>query len=149
MQSSYETLIARMTVAQFAETSGITVASLVDLETHAHHHPVSGSNGHRAAPTKTGGRGRRAAGASAGASVETRTPAGRARLEQAVLASLQRHGEPIRAVEIRAEVGGTAAQVRARLNALVADGRIGERGQSSGKRYFLTRSGKRRRARGE
>ena len=69
--------------------------------------------------------------------VVTRTKAGREAFDKAILAALAKLGPNARAVKIRGEVGGTAAQVRTALNRLIEDGKATFDGKASATTYSL------------
>lgn len=73
--------------------------------------------------------------AAPGAGHNTRTRQGREALDQAILAFLREQPEPVRALDIRGGVGGTAAQIRTRLNYLIEQGKVTYKGRASGTRY--------------
>ncbi len=73
--------------------------------------------------------------ASSGDGHNTRTRAGRLALDAAILAFLKTQTEPVRALDIRRGVGGTAAQVRTRLNFLIDKKKVTYKGRASGTRY--------------
>lgn len=140
--SALETLVANMSVAQLAELAGMDVDSMVAL--------VLGKKAGAApkAPARRGGRRKaaeavegeadapaQAAPASSGKGHNTRTRAGREALDQAIIAFLKEQSEPVRALDIRAGVGGTAAQIRTRLNFLIEKGKVTYKGRASGTRY--------------
>ena len=145
--SSLEELVGSMTVAQLAEHAGMDIDSVVAL--------VLGAKGGapKAVAPKRGGRkagGRKAAvGAveaeiapvedepaeDTGGSHNTRTRAGREALDNAIIDYLKAQSEPVRALDIRKGIGGTAAQVRTRLNYLIEQGKVTYKGRASGTRY--------------
>jgi len=65
----------------------------------------------------------------------TRTRAGREALDAAIVDYLRSQSEPVRALDIRKGIGGTAAQVRTRLNYLIEQGKVTYKGRASGTRY--------------
>ena len=65
----------------------------------------------------------------------TRTRTGRAELDQSILDYLKSQSEPVRALDIRKGIGGTAAQIRTRLNYLIEKGKVTYKGRASGTRY--------------
>ncbi|MEM7154254.1 MAG: hypothetical protein AAF799_15520 [Myxococcota bacterium] len=139
--SALEQLVANMTVAQLADLAGTDVDSMVAL--------VLGKSKRGVAPktAQTGRRGRKraeAGDASVAAQNEapapsqghnTRTRAGRDALDAAILTFLKEQSDPVRALDIRKGVGGTAAQVRTRLNFLIEKKRVNYTGRASGTRY--------------
>ncbi|MCA9650923.1 MAG: hypothetical protein H6712_11550 [Myxococcales bacterium] len=131
-----------MSVAQLAELAGMDVDSMVAL--------VLGKRGAAPAAAKAPARrGRRAAAEAAPAEAtpaqaapatgkkahNTRTREGREALDQAIIAFLKEQAEPVRALDIRKGVGGTAAQIRTRLNVLIEQGKVTYKGRASGTRY--------------
>ncbi len=79
----------------------------------------------RTAATPKRGRGR---------SYNTRTAKGRAQIDRAVAAFLEKSGRAS-AEEVRAAVGGTSAQVRESLTRLIKEKRVTKSGQRRGTRY--------------
>lgn len=141
--SALETLVANMSVAQLAELAGMDVDSMVAL--------VLGKKAGAApkAPARRGGGRRKAAEAVEGEADapaqaapaspskghNTRTRSGREALDEAIISFLKEQSEPVRALDIRAGVGGTAAQIRTRLNFLIEQGKVTYKGRASGTRY--------------
>lgn len=140
--SALEQLVGNMTVAQLAEVAGLSIDEVVGLVLKkGASRPASGGRGRKDsgdAPTTTS-HNKAAAGSFAVTERqhETRTQAGRDALDKAILTVLKQTGERMRAVDVRDAVGGTAAQVRARLNALIADARVSYGGKASGTRYWV------------
>ena len=139
--SALEQLVGNMTVAQLAEAAGLSIDEVVSLVLKKGASRPLASRGRKAegdAPTTTT-HNKAAAGSFAitERQHETRTQAGRDALDRAILTFLKQTGERVRAVDIRDAVGGSAAQVRARLNALIADARVLYAGQASGTRYWV------------
>lgn len=148
--SALEQLVGNMTVAQLAEAAGMDIDAVVSL--------VLGSKetgAARQAPAAAKGRGgrkpgRRPAAEAAPAAVaateeeeaggdegghNTRTRSGRQELDNAILDFLKGQPEPVRALDIRKAIGGTAAQIRTRLNYLIEKGKVTYKGRASGTRY--------------
>jgi hypothetical protein len=154
--SALEQLVGNMTVAQLAEAAGMSVDAVVGL--------VLGNRGvsapaAKAAPAAKGkrkpGRPPKAAaqepapaaltakddddeddgGEGGGDGHNTRTRTGRAELDQSILDYLKSQSEPVRALDIRKGIGGTAAQIRTRLNYLIEKGKVTYKGRASGTRY--------------
>jgi hypothetical protein len=152
--SALEQLVGNMTVAQLAEAAGMDIDAVVGL--------VLGNRGVsapsvKAAPAAKGkrkpGRPPKAAaqepapaavtaeededegGDAGGEGHNTRTRTGRAELDQAILDYLKSQSEPVRALDIRKGIGGTAAQIRTRLNYLIEKGKVTYKGRASGTRY--------------
>lgn len=154
--SALEQLVGNMTVAQLAEAAGMDIDAVVGL--------VLGNRGvgaAKAAPAAKGKSGRKpgrppkatqeqmqAALAAAGDDEDedegaeaggdghnTRTRTGRAELDQSILDYLKSQSEPVRALDIRKGIGGTAAQIRTRLNYLIEKGKVTYKGRASGTRY--------------
>lgn len=70
------------------------------------------------------------------ASVESRTAAGRARYDEALLEVLREHaGQPLSAGELRGLAGGSDLQARAALQRLVDSGAVVRTGKARGTRY--------------
>jgi hypothetical protein len=69
------------------------------------------------------------------ASVDTRTEAGRAKLDQRLFEVLQQEREPIGAEALVELTGATPLQVRTSLHRLVDAGRVERSGQARGTRY--------------
>jgi hypothetical protein len=154
--SALEQLVGNMTVAQLAEAAGMDIDAVVGL--------VLGNRGvgaAKAAPAAKGKSGRKPGrppkatqeqmqaalaatedddeddeGAeSGGDGHNTRTRTGRAELDQAILDYLKSQPEPVRALDIRKGIGGTAAQIRTRLNYLIEKNKVTYKGRASGTRY--------------
>lgn len=155
--SALEQLVGNMTVAQLAEAAGMDIDAVVGL--------VLGNRGAsapvavKAAPAAKGKSGRKPGrppkavaqepAPSAVAADEddedgdegggdghnTRTRTGRAELDQSILDYLKSQSEPVRALDIRKGIGGTAAQIRTRLNYLIEKGKVTYKGRASGTRY--------------
>lgn len=145
--SSLETLVGNMTVAQLAQAAGMDIDGVVAL--------VLGTGGKapvKVAPAKRGRKpGRKAAPAAeaeapapeapeeaappTGGSHNTRTRAGREALDKAIIEFLKEQAEPVRALDIRKGIGGTAAQIRTRLNYLIERNKVTYKGRASGTRY--------------
>lgn len=144
--SALEQLVANMTVAQLAETAGLSLTDVVGLV-------LGPDRGGRPAARAAAARAPRTASETPAATGQskatagsfavterkhhTRTQAGRDALDAAITTFLKQTGERMRAVDIRDAVGGTPAQVRARLNALIEEGRVAYEGQASGTRYWV------------
>ncbi|MCA9707164.1 MAG: hypothetical protein KDK70_15030 [Myxococcales bacterium] len=136
-----------MTVAQLAQAAGMEIDQVVAL--------VLGTGDKvKAAPASKRGRkgGRKAAVEAVVAEVEeaeeaeddgseapgehnTRTRAGREALDKAIIDYLKSQPEPVRALDIRKGIGGTAAQIRTRLNYLIERNKVTYKGRASGTRY--------------
>jgi len=155
--SALEQLVGNMTVAQLAEAAGMDIDAVVGL--------VLGNRGMSASAVKTApaakgkrkpGRPPKAAaqepapavltakeadddddddGEGGGDGHNTRTRTGRAELDTAILDYLKSQSEPVRALDIRKGIGGTAAQIRTRLNFLIEKGKVTYKGRASGTRY--------------
>ena len=69
--------------------------------------------------------------------VNTRTPAGRAAYDRAILAALTDIGAPVGVAKLMARAGGTNLQARAALNRLINAGRVAWSGKARGTRYSL------------
>ncbi len=139
--SALEQLIANMTVARFAELANMDVGTVAEL--------VLGKGGSvqaapKAAPKARGGRKVRKGGPAQEVSAapetdqaehNTRTRAGREALDNAILEYLKASKEPVRALAIRDAIGGTAAQIRTRLNYLIEKKKVTYTGRASGTKY--------------
>lgn len=126
-----------MSVAQLAELAKMDVDSMVALV--LGQGTGTGNKGAAASKAKQSGRPRKAAGRkpakSSGSGHNTRTKEGRDALDAAILACLAEATEPMRALDVRRKVGGTAAQVRTRLNFLISKNKVSYKGRASGTRY--------------
>ncbi len=69
--------------------------------------------------------------------VNTRTPAGRAAYDRAILAALTDLGAPVGVAKLMARAGGSNLQARAALNRLINAGRVAWSGKARGTRYSL------------
>lgn len=65
----------------------------------------------------------------------TNTRAGRDTLDSAIINYLKSQSNPVRALDIRKGIGGTAAQIRTRLNYLIERGMVVYKGRASGTLY--------------
>jgi hypothetical protein len=154
--SALEQLVGNMTVAQLAEAAGMDIDAVVGLVLGNRGASVTAAKAAPAAKAKSGrkpGRPPKAAvqeqapaaltvedeedegGEGGGDGHNTRTRTGRAELDQAILDYLKSQSEPVRALDIRKGIGGTAAQIRTRLNYLIEKGRVTYKGRASGTRY--------------
>ncbi len=88
----------------------------------------------RAAPAAKPGRAAAPSKRRRGKSYNTRTAKGRAQIDRAVAAFLEK-AERASAEEVRAAVGGTAAQVRESLTRLIKEKKVTKSGQRRGTRY--------------
>jgi hypothetical protein len=139
--SALEQLVGNMTVAQLADAAGLSIDEVVSLVLKQGASRPSAVGGRKASgdvPTATS-HNKAAAGSFAIAEREheTRTQGGRDALDRAILTVLKQTGQRMKAVDIRDAVGGSAAQVRARLNALIGDARVAYAGKASGTRYWV------------
>ncbi|MEM9462192.1 MAG: hypothetical protein AAGF11_49010 [Myxococcota bacterium] len=136
-----------MTVAQLAQAAGMEIDEVVAL--------VLGSGGKAPVKAVAAKRGRKPgrkpapvvaeadapaaeapeAEAPAAGSHNTRTRAGREALDKAIIDYLKQQSEPVRALDIRKGIGGTAAQIRTRLNYLIERNKVTYKGRASGTRY--------------
>lgn len=72
--------------------------------------------------------------------VNTRTAAGRAGFEEAILGALSElGGGPISAADVKAKVGGTSLQVRTALNRLIDAEKVTFEGKARGTKYSLAK----------
>ncbi|MCH9686692.1 MAG: hypothetical protein K0V04_34990 [Deltaproteobacteria bacterium] len=131
--SSLENLVRNMTVAQLADAANLEVGALVELVLGGGKAPAAPAKPKKVAAAKPGRPAKAAA--SDGPSHNTRTQSGREALDTAILSFLKAQKEPSRALAVKAAVGGTSAQVRARLNTLIEAGRVTFTGKASGTRY--------------
>lgn len=74
---------------------------------------------------------------SGGASVNSRTAAGRRRYDAAVLSALRSAGRPLSAGELRNMVGGSGQQIRVSLKRLVEEDGVERTGVARGTRYHV------------
>lgn len=154
--SALEQLVGNMTVAQLAEAAGMDIDAVVSLVLGKQSGGAS-----KAAPAAAKGKpgrkpGRKAATQEAAPAAvisstgddddddeggggegghNTRTRTGRQALDSAILEYLKGQSEPVRALDIRKGIGGTAAQIRTRLNYLIEKGKVTYKGRASGTRY--------------
>ncbi len=77
-----------------------------------------------------GGSGRRA--------VNTKTAAGRAAFDAAVLECLTAANGPVGASKLRKKLGGTGLQMRTALNRLIDDGKVRYQGRARATKYSAT-----------
>ena len=87
----------------------------------------------RTAPTRAPSKRGRAAASTK--TLDTKTPAGRAAYDSAVLKTLKSRRGEMSAPEIRAQCGGTPLQARASLDRLIADGKATYKGKARAMRY--------------
>lgn len=140
--SALETLVSNMTVAQLAEVAGLGVDEIVALIlTKAALHRSQSATKSQA--TRRKGPQPRAGVINtkeARAEVNTRTREGREVVDNAILEFLGGCEAPARASEVRKAVGGTAAQIRARLNHLIEEtGQVAFEGRAAGTRYWVAK----------
>ncbi len=137
--SALEQLVGNMSVAQLAESAGLTIDEVVALVLKRAGGKPGGARANAGAKSGVSAQNKAAAGSFAVTEERhnTRTQAGRDALDAAIISILKQTGEPMRAVDIRDAVGGTAAQVRARVNTLIAEGKIAYKGRASGTRYWM------------
>jgi hypothetical protein len=133
-----------MTVGQLAEVAGLSIDEVVSLVlTKA---ALRRSGGPPKLP-KHHGRSQQAPRAGeirldavalhSAAEHNTRTRLGREALDAAILDFLGSSKDPVAASDIREAVGGTAAQIRTRLNHLIEEtGEVAFEGRASGTRYW-------------
>ncbi len=147
--SALEQLVGNMTVAQLAEAAGMDIDAVVGLVLGR----AGAAKAAAAAPVvakRKPGRPRKVvaqdpapAAVTAASDDEgddgeghnTRTRTGRMALDQAILDFLKAQSEPVRALDIRKGIGGTAAQIRTRLNYLIEKNKVTYKGRASGTRY--------------
>lgn len=156
--SALEQLVGNMTVAQLAEAAGMDIDAVVGLVlgNRATASAVKAAPAAKGKPGRKPGRPPKAAaqepapaavtaktdedededgGEGGGDGHNTRTRTGRAELDQSILDYLKSQSEPVRALDIRKGIGGTAAQIRTRLNYLIEKGKVTYKGRASGTRY--------------
>lgn len=157
--SALEQLVGNMTVAQLAEAAGMDIDAVVGLvlgnrgmsAPSLKAAPAAAAKGKRkpgrppkaaaqepAFPTSVNAKDDEDdedGGDAGGDGHNTRTRTGRAELDQAILDYLKSQSEPVRALDIRKGIGGTAAQIRTRLNYLIEKGKVTYKGRASGTRY--------------
>lgn len=155
--SALEQLVGNMTVAQLAEAAGMDIDAVVGLVLGNRGMAATAAKAAAPAKGKSGrkpGRPPKSAqepvqeqlvaeddededegGEGGGDGHNTRTRTGRAELDQAILDYLKSQPEPVRALDIRKGIGGTAAQIRTRLNYLIEKGKVTYKGRASGTRY--------------
>jgi hypothetical protein len=156
--SALEQLVGNMTVAQLAEAAGMDIDAVVGLVLGNRGASVPAAKAAAAVAKAPSGRkpGRppkaKAPAAEAappaassddgdddegsdGDGHNTRTRTGRQELDQAIIDYLKSQSEPVRALDIRKGIGGTAAQIRTRLNYLIEKGKVTYKGRASGTRY--------------
>ena len=132
-QTALENLIAGMTLAELATRSGRSVEAIVSYAMNGR----SPSNGEARSKSTTSTTASKPAQARRTGKVNTRTPAGRAAYEAALLGALQASGKPTLAQELRRKVGGAPTQARATLNRLIEIGKVSSVGQARATRYLL------------
>lgn len=139
MISALEQLVGNMTIAQLAAARGMTVTELGALVLEA-----GSPRGETPKPTassrpkaKPKAKESPEAGTANSTETNTRTRAGREALDESIVDFLKSQSEPVRAVDIRNGIGGTAAQIRTRLNVLIEQGRVNYKGRASGTRYRI------------
>ena len=72
--------------------------------------------------------------------VNTRTAAGRATFEDAILGALgELDGGSVSGADVKAKVGGTSLQVRTAMNRLIEDEKVTFEGKARGTRYSLAK----------
>jgi hypothetical protein len=69
--------------------------------------------------------------------VNTRTEAGRAAYQDAILAFLKKQSEPIGAAEVRKACGGTSLQARKALNVLIENEEVTFEGKARATKYAV------------
>ncbi|MCH9682746.1 MAG: hypothetical protein K0V04_15025 [Deltaproteobacteria bacterium] len=132
--STLETFVGNMSVATLAEIVGLDVDVVVER--------IFGKAG-ALTPALSSAPARQAAKSSSAGQMElpvargTRTHAKRAEFDTAIFDFLREQTEPVRARAIKAALGGTSAQVRTRLHALIEAGQVRQSGQAAGTRYAL------------
>ena len=134
--TTLESLVAQMTVAELAQRSGRSISDLVELvlSNGGAASARAASNGHQRGKP---GRKPAAAAASPGRKkgAQTRTQAGRASYDEAVLAAVKTSRGKVKAEELRKKVGGTPPQLRAALARLIDNGAVKSAGKARGTTY--------------
>jgi propanediol dehydratase large subunit len=140
--TTLESLVAQMTVAELAQRSGRSISDVIELV-------LSSGNGvarvarATAAPATNGRKtpGRKAAATPAPAATggrkkaQTRTQAGRASYDDAVLTAVKSSKGKVKAEDLRRKVGGTPPQLRAALARLIDSGTVKSAGKARGTTY--------------
>lgn len=131
--SSLEEFVGTMTVRELSERSGKSIEQLVAWALGGAAASPGARKPARSAdpePTGRGGSGRRA--------VNTKTAAGRAAFDAAVLESLNAANAPTGASKLRKKVGGTGLQMRTALNRLIDAGKVRYQGRARATKYAAT-----------
>lgn len=139
--SALEALVSSITLSDLAQRSGRTVEEIVAWALRDERpaqtprrtvapKPIAAVPSPAQAPEPVS---RRSAGGSK--TVNTRTPEGRTRYDEAVLALVQESNAPVAAATIRDRLGGTPLQVRAALNRLIDEGKVTYKGRARAMRY--------------
>lgn len=143
MTTTLESLVAEMTVAELAQRSGRSISDLIELVLSS---GTAASRAPRAAaaPTANAPRkgGRKAVAPAATAATggrkrvaQTRTQAGRASYDDAVLTAMKSMKGKVKAEDLRKKVGGTPPQLRAALARLIENGAVKSAGKARGTTY--------------
>jgi hypothetical protein len=135
--SSLETLVGAMTLEQFAQHANITIDQLVAAALGNSRGAASlASNGNRSA--KPVAKATASAGQRASASKGSSAPRERGSIgDDEILAILRTADEAVSSEFVRAQIGGTPAQVRAALQRLRDAKRLRVHGAKRGTRYAL------------
>jgi len=126
-----------MTLSELADRSGKSVSQIIAWAL------PGKSGGSKAAAPRAGAKKPAAkaapsGGASKGAKVvNTRTPEGRAKYDEAVFAAVSSAKGPLGSSALRKSVGGTPLQLRTALNRLIEDGKVTYEGKARATRYSL------------
>lgn len=151
MSTALEALVSSMALSDLSERSGKSVEEIVNWAMGGRPSSPGKSRGTAALAAAAAGASPRAAAAPAAApapaaeaparragaakTVNTRTPEGRTRYDEAVLSLVRESDGPIAAATIRKKVGGTPLQVRAALNRLIEAGQVEYQGRARAMRY--------------
>ncbi len=127
MLDALEMLAREMTVADLADRGQRSVGEIVEFALGGNRNVRSSRRPQRPRPIRDEGL----------AKVDTRTAAGRASYERALLAALADTSDPVGATKLRLSAGGTPSQARATLNRLIEAGRVSYVGKGRWTRYFL------------
>lgn len=128
--SAIESLVGQMTVSELAAKAGMSVSSIVEIALSGAKAPrapkMPAPSAAAAGPTKVGN----------GRVVDTRSAEGREIFQGRVLDFVQDAPGKVSAQDVRAAVGGTAAQVRKALNVAIENGDLKYGGRARGTRYW-------------
>lgn len=140
LQSQVERAVREALIASIREDRGLTVDRLIALRKD---YPEVGTitvGELMDGGSRKGRRGRsgRPSQAVEGAAVDTRSAAGRAAYDEAVMGFVGKaKGKKVSAQDIRKAVGGTPEQARRALNRLIEAGKLSYTGKARATRYFI------------